>query len=196
MTPRRRNRISSAFAPKRIEMLESPAFRALSLSAHRLLARLEIEFASHGGRDNGKLPTTYEQFEKYGIDRHSIAPAIREAEALGFVEVTERGRAGNREFRAPSLYRLTYRHTDRADPTDEWKRVDTIADAKEIATRARNPRRAQKQNASGGISQVSVGETHTENRKSPVGESHTAARVKTHTTSISRGGSARRAKAL
>jgi hypothetical protein len=36
----RKNRIEGQFAPRRIEMIESPAFRELRLSAHRVLARL------------------------------------------------------------------------------------------------------------------------------------------------------------
>tara|TARA_R110002072_G_scaffold212834_2_gene370210 strand:- start:960 stop:1346 length:387 start_codon:yes stop_codon:yes gene_type:complete len=118
-------------------MLESPAFRVLSLSAHRLIARIEIEFAHHGGTDNGRLPVTYDHFEEYGIHRKSIAPAMREATALGFVEVTERGRAGNREFRSPNMFRLTFRHTNSAEPTNEWRRVSSIEEAKRIAEAAR-----------------------------------------------------------
>ncbi len=96
----RRSRIGGQFAWRLIEMLESPAYRALSLSAHRVLARLEIELAHHGGNDNGALPCTYDDFVHFGIDRDSIAPAIRECETLGFIEITERGQAGNSEFRA------------------------------------------------------------------------------------------------
>src|SRR5208282_1441667 len=57
------------------------------------LARLEIEFAHHGGRPalNGKLTVTFDDFEAYGIHRHSIAPALRELEALGFIERTRKG---------------------------------------------------------------------------------------------------------
>ena len=51
--PRRKNRISGQFAVRLIEMLESPAYRALSVSAHRVISRIEIELASHGGNDNG-----------------------------------------------------------------------------------------------------------------------------------------------
>jgi hypothetical protein len=67
--------------------MESPAFRALSHSAHRILDRLEIELAHHGGNDNGRLPCTFDHFAEYGIDRHSIAPAIREVEALKFIRL-------------------------------------------------------------------------------------------------------------
>jgi hypothetical protein len=162
-------------------MLESPAFRALSLSAHRVLARIEIELAHHGGTGNGTLPATFGDFERYGIgDRHAIAAAIRECEALGFIEITERGRAGNREFRRPNLFRLTYRHLDRAEPTHEWRRIATVEQANEIARAARKSparTRPKKQNSSGGKTQVSVGETHTENPNPLVGETPTTVMV-------------------
>ena len=61
------NSIGGQFAPRLIEMLESPAYRALSLSARRVLERIEIELAQHGGQDNGGLPVTYDDFERYGI---------------------------------------------------------------------------------------------------------------------------------
>src|SRR5471032_324042 len=101
MPRQRRNRISGQFAAQTIAMLESPAYRVLSLAAHRVLARIQIELANHGGTDNGALPVTYDQFVEYGIHRHSIAPGIRQLVALGFIEVTERGRHGNGEFRTP-----------------------------------------------------------------------------------------------
>jgi len=141
---KRRTRISGQFAPRLIEMLESPAMRVASLSAHRVISRIEIEFGHHGGTGNGKLPVTYADFVHYGIDRHAIAPAIREATALGLIEVTERGRAGNAEFRSPSLYRLTFRDTDRDAPTHEWRRIKSIKEAQAIAHTARsagNPNR-------------------------------------------------------
>jgi hypothetical protein len=117
-------------------MLNSPAYRVLSLSAHRLISRLELELGQHGGKDNGKLPVTYEDFVEFGMDRHTIAPAIREAVALGFIEITRRGRAGNAEFRTPSLYRICFRRVGNALPTDEWRRI-TEADAKKVAKAAR-----------------------------------------------------------
>jgi hypothetical protein len=136
----RPNKIAGQFAPRHIEMLESPAYRVLSLAAHRVLARIEIELAHHGGHDNGKLPVTYEQFVEYGIDRHSVAPGIRELSALGIAEVTEKGRAGNAEFRRPNLFRLTYHYVGRAEPTHEWRRIKAIEEAKKIATTARAAR--------------------------------------------------------
>ena len=124
-------------------MLGSPANRVLSLSGRRILDRLEIEFHHHGGKpeQNGNLPCTYEHFEEYGIERHAIAPAIREVVALGFVEITRRGCAGNAGFRLPTLYRLTYRHTGSDKRlTDEWRNIETIEEAKAIAKAAREGR--------------------------------------------------------
>jgi hypothetical protein len=179
-------------------MLESPAYRTLSLSAHRLLARIEIEMARHGGFDNGKLPVTYTDFIAFGIDRDAVAPAIRECEALGFLEVTERGRGGNAEFRQPNKFRLTFRHTDAAksdrcyDPTNDWRRIATIEEATNIARQARKSvaeTSAKKQNPGRGKPQVSVGKTPTENDIAPVRKTPTTAPVgKPRLLSISRGG--------
>ena len=142
--PKRKERgsINGAFAWRLIEMLESPAYRVLSLSAHRAMARLEIELAQHGGKpeENGRLPCTYEHFAEFGLHRDAIAPAIRELVALGFVEITQRGSAGNAGFRQPALYRLTYRHWgSHKQTTDEWRRITTIDDAVIVAERARLP---------------------------------------------------------
>ena len=84
---RKSQRIQGQFAPRLIDMLESPANRVLSLAARRLLDRIDIELAHHGGLENGRLPVTYAQFTEYGIDRLGISPAIRETEALGFVSI-------------------------------------------------------------------------------------------------------------
>src|SRR5262245_42761681 len=89
------------------EMLESAAYRVLSRAAHLALSRIELELRYHGGRENGCLLTTYEQFESYGLHRDSIAPALRELEALGLIEITRHGRGGNADCRIPNLFRLT-----------------------------------------------------------------------------------------
>ena len=132
-----KSRISGPWSWRTIEMMESTAFRVLSHSARRILDRLEIELAHHGGQDNGRLPCTFDHFAEYGIDRHSIAPALRELEALKFIEVTERGRAGNAEYRRPNLFRLTYKPVGRALPTDEWRSIKTEGEAKMLSKVAR-----------------------------------------------------------
>ena len=134
---KRRSSIQGQWAGITIEMLESPAYRVLSLSAHRVLTRIQIELANHGGKDNGKLPVTYDDFQAYGVDRHAIGPALRELAALGFIEITEKGRAGNAEWRTPSLYRLTFRGPGGGyDGTHEWRLVSE-GQAKSLAQAAR-----------------------------------------------------------
>ena len=122
-------------------MLESPAYRALSLSGHLAMARIETEFAHHGGRPdlNGKLIVTFTDFETYGIHRHSIAPALRELEALGFIERTRKGVAGNAGYRCSNQFRLTFRPCGivPGDGTHEWRRIKTIDEARALAERAR-----------------------------------------------------------
>jgi hypothetical protein len=197
MSNRRRRRpwkqsIDGPFAPRRIEMLESPAYRVLSLWGHMVISRLEIELKNHGGADNGKLPVTFKQFVEYGVPRRRIAPAIRETAALGFQEVTRKGRAGNAEFRASNWFRLTFRHMDRASPTDEWKRIDTMEQAKAIAEMARKAgksARLKKQNSSPTIG-TGFGDT-IGHRKRPIpGDTigHYSQGSYGGTTSISRGG--------
>jgi hypothetical protein len=135
----RATRYSGPFVGKLGEMLESPAYQILSLAAHRILFRLEIELLHHGGNDNGKLIVTFDQFEKYGVRRKSVPAALRELEALGFIEIVEHGCAGNAGYGEPNIYRLTYRPSVDApeDGSHEWRRVKTIEDALRIQKPAR-----------------------------------------------------------
>lgn len=134
-----RKTIPFQFTPRSVEMMESPAWRVLSLSAHRLLDRLDIEHRHHGGCDNGKLIVTFEQFCGYGMDRHAVARAIREAVALGFVRVTRQGCAGNADQRQASQYRLTYQPAEGVPGygSNEWHTITTLEEANGIAVEAR-----------------------------------------------------------
>jgi hypothetical protein len=155
---RNSHRIGGQFAWRLIDMLESPAYRVLSLAEHRLLARIEIELANHGGLQNGSLIVTYGQFAEYGVRRHSIAPARRALEALGFIK-TRPGRGGNSEFYQPNKFLLTYqrvqavRYQESTEPTDDWRRIRTIEEARRIAATARTektenrPRKRKKRRA-------------------------------------------------
>jgi hypothetical protein len=144
ISARRHKPAIPSFSMRTIEMMKSPSFKVLSRAGRQVLDRIEIEHAHHGGKDNGSLPVTFDQFEEYGVHRHAIAPAIREDTALGFVEVTQEGRAGNAEWRRPTLFRLTYRDTPDLKATNDWRKI-TETDAEMIANGAR-----QKQNPSGG----------------------------------------------
>jgi len=204
---RRRSKISGQFSGRMVEMLKSPAYRALSLSAHRVLARIEIEHAHHGGKDNGLLPVTYDHFMEYGLNRHAIGPAIRELVALGFITVQE-GCAGNASHRIPNKYGLTYRGPEGllSEGTDEWRKIATVKEADQLAASARqtppdNSRRRGGKRVSrspahpsknnfpvGENAKISGGNPHRK-PKTPVGETPTIRPVReTPTTSISRGG--------
>lgn len=184
----RRNRISGQFSARLIEMMESPAFRALSLAGRRLLDRIEIEHGHHGGTSNGKLPVTFDQFCEYGLHRHSIAPGMREAVALGFLEVTQKGRAGNAEHRAPNLFRLTYRPSEgiHGDGLHEWRRIASTEQAEAIASAARKAK-SQKKTKNQCRKMPAFGDKNRHrNSDFPVPKTGTKKLAKTITTSISR----------
>jgi hypothetical protein len=132
-----KNRIDGCFAPHLAEMLESPAWCILSRAARQILDYCEIRLARHWAK-NGQLIMTYDELVAYGVHRHAIAPAIRELIALGFIEVTEQGRAGNAECRRPTKVRVTYLKTKDAPPAHEWRHI-TKDDAAMIAKSARRP---------------------------------------------------------
>jgi hypothetical protein len=193
MVVKRRNSIEGQWVPHRIEMLRSPAWSVLSLSARRVLNRIEIEHADHGGNDNGRLPVTYDDFECYGIHRHAIRAAIQETVALGFVEITERGRAGNAEFRSPHKFRLTYLHVGRAPPTNEWQRVETVEEAQALAKAARQeaPQKTKVQWRK--TPNFSGGNRHRKRQFQSAETTTTRLSADSTTTSISRGGRASQA---
>jgi hypothetical protein len=122
-----------------ISMLESPACRVLNLAERRVIDRIRIEFHRHGGQDNGKLPVTFRDFHEYGVRWNSIAPAIRGAQALGWIKVTKYGVASNSGFRTPTLFALTHLETNGGQDarTNDWKAIKTIEDAEAIVTAAR-----------------------------------------------------------
>jgi hypothetical protein len=185
---RKRNQIDGQFNARLVEMLESPAYRVLSLSAHRVMDRISIELAHHGGNDNGKLPVTYEHFMEYGIDRQAIAPAIRELEALGFIEVTQRGRPSAGEFRWPNLFRLTWINSKSSNkPTHEWRRVENIEAAEVMARAARKAKTGKKIPRVENPHRASRENPHCHDQSPGWKTPTTVPGGKTHTTSISRG---------
>jgi hypothetical protein len=117
--PRRKTAIAGAFIAHPRQLLESLSMRVLSLAERRALDRIEFEHMAHGGAENGKLPVTYADFEKWGVRRDSIAGAIRALAALGLIEITRHGYAGAADKREPNLYRLTYISAWNAGRTDE-----------------------------------------------------------------------------
>jgi hypothetical protein len=138
---KRRSKIGESWISYPYSMVASPAFQALSLGAIRVMHRVEMEHMEHGGAENGRLQVTYDQFEDYGVHRHAIGPAIRELEALGFIEITAKGCAGNENHRRANRFRLTYVNMkSREQPTHEWRGIATIEDAAGLAGQARSKR--------------------------------------------------------
>jgi hypothetical protein len=128
---KRRTKIDGQWVAYTREMIESPAFQALSLQARKILHRLEIEHCSHGGAENGRLPCTYDDFERYGCWRKGISRAIVEASALGFVQLMSIGKRPYGDIPGkPSTYRLTYLHAHDGPATHEWKKVENMEMAK------------------------------------------------------------------
>lgn len=147
--PAKFSAIEGPFSPRRTEMLASPAYRALSLSEHRVLSRIEIELGNHTLGENGKLIVTHQDFQAYGVHQNLVAPSIRTLAVLGFIEVMVQGRGGSvGEFRVASRYRITFRPTSDAKPTDEWRRFRSLEEAGEIAKKTRSVRIGRKRDPS------------------------------------------------
>ena len=135
---KRRNPIGENWISYPRSMLESPTMRALSLSAIRVMHRLEVEHMAHGGAENGRLIVTHDQFVEAGVHHNAIAPAIRELVVLGFIEITEKGCAGNESQRRPHRFRLTYVNMkSREEPSHEWRNVVDLEAANRLAAEAR-----------------------------------------------------------
>jgi hypothetical protein len=112
--------------------------------------------------------------------------------ALGFTEITERGRAGNAEFRSPHKFRLTYFPVRRAPPTHEWQRIKTVEEAQALATAARReaPQKTKVQWRK--TPNLSGGNRHRKRRFHSAETTTTRLSADSTTTSISRVGGRRR----
>jgi hypothetical protein len=63
-----------------VAMIGSPAWRAPKLAARLFLDRLKIEYAQHGGKGNGQLEVSYDQFATTGFGAvRSRAPSARQS---------------------------------------------------------------------------------------------------------------------
>jgi hypothetical protein len=135
----RRNTLAEFWNSRPVELLQSPALRVLSRAAHLALIRIEIELRHHAGNLNGKLIVTKRQFVEFGIHHNTLAPALRELDALGLIRVTP-GRGGNADHRQPNRFLLNYLcgAVDAHDEiTNTWKRFKTMQEAEQIAASAR-----------------------------------------------------------
>ena len=93
---------SEAFVKLPRDLLESEAWRRLSINAWRLLNFLMIEHMKHGGKGNGRILAPRRQLEMFGIGAHHVSGAIEECERAGLVDCV-RGVG-----RHPNVYSLTW----------------------------------------------------------------------------------------
>jgi hypothetical protein len=109
------------------EMVESPAWRALSKPGMRFLSRVMLEHMMHGGTENGRLICTYDQCEEFGISRKHVWGAIENVVLCGFVDVVDRGQRAFGIARRPSTYALTWLpRIDGTAPTNRWKHFSPV----------------------------------------------------------------------
>lgn len=131
-------KIKGAFAPMRLEMLQSPAWTALPEASRKVVDRLLVEYLRGRREKNGALVCTYDDFVEAGIRRGTIRFALLCAVELGIIEITRQGFAARMEIRVPSEYRLTFLHDQYgSEPTDEWRDIASPADAQAAIRRAR-----------------------------------------------------------
>ena len=122
---KRRNPITGQWSARPIAMQRSYSWRVLSRAAHQCLSRIEIELADHGGNDIDELPVTFDDFVAYGLHRSAIAPALAELEALGFIDITQRGVAARAaDDRRPNKFRLLTRPWEKkGSPRPRWDKI-------------------------------------------------------------------------
>ncbi len=102
------------------ELLCSPAWRSMSVNAHRLVDFLLVEHCNHAGKHNGHLKATYDQLVEWGLSRRLIRDAVEESEFLGLLKFERGGRWAMTNM--PSVYKLTFfPDAEGAPATNEWK---------------------------------------------------------------------------
>ena len=107
-------------------MLATITFRALGISARRILDAALYDHMNNGGAENGNLAMTYLQLDKWGVTQADIRKGLAELYATGFLRQTTQGKftlAG----KIPSRYALTWLPTgvwpSGEPPTHDWAKI-------------------------------------------------------------------------
>ena len=123
------------------DLLESPAWRGMSVNTRKLIDFLLLEYSGHAGTENGRLKATYDQLEDYGLTRKSIREAVAEAEALGLLQ-----QVGPSLQRIPNKYRLTFYATiDEDRMSGDWATNDWRSITDENVRSLREDQRAERE---------------------------------------------------
>lgn len=128
-------KISGAYVPHRLEMLQSPAWQAAPRPMKEWLEVLEIEHMRHKGCANGQLFKSYTQFIAAGFNRNTVSMMSKLSEALGFVRINRTTGTSKGDLRDACAYTLTYLPSGPGRdvaPTDDWKRLKTIDQAERV----------------------------------------------------------------
>lgn len=138
-------KVTGSYVVRRLEVLQSPAWRAAPRAMKDWLEVLEIEHMRHKGCANGQLYKSYTQFIAEGFNRNTVSEMSRIAEALGFVKINRESGVGySGDLRDASCYTLTYLPTGPGRdvaPTDDWRRSKSIEQAERIIETVRAKRR-------------------------------------------------------
>jgi len=109
-------------------LLESAAWRGLSINARRLVDFLMIEHMRQGGKRNGFLLAPRRQLWDFGIGSHFVSEAIAEVERAGLVGC-RRGTG-----RRPNYYALTWLPlADGSPASNRWSVVSAVSTQNECS---------------------------------------------------------------
>ena len=104
------------------EMLESDAWRTMPINTRRFVERLMLEQMAHAGKENGKLPCTYNDCIAWGIPRELVGRSQKDAVTRGLVYLAERGNASPRQGRRPNVWGLGWLPGyDGSTAPDKWR---------------------------------------------------------------------------
>jgi hypothetical protein len=128
------------------EMLSSPAWRALTPAALKVVKRVMLEHMAHAFTANGNLVVTYSDFREYGVRNRTVRTAIAIAEALGWLDVTVRGKASFEDQRYPSRYALTWlpQPGSGKPASNRWRGIKTDQAAQAVVKDALTRREAER----------------------------------------------------
>ena len=153
------------------DVFDSAAFAALS--PHDVLAYLAL-LRELKGYNNGDLSLPLTRAKKCGIGHHmTLARSLRALCAVGLIAVTRKGGCTKGGQRLPNLYRLTDRecyaipakHLEAMKETNEWKRVATAQQGKDLIAAAESSVKASPEK----LKSLGHGVTHTTSPRDLVG---------------------------
>ncbi|MCK8779061.1 hypothetical protein M0654_03585 [Rhizobium sp. NTR19] len=143
----KRWQVEGAWVPKRLDLLQSAAWRNAPRALKALLEVLEIEHMRKKGSANGELFFSYPQFVAAGFNRTTVSSMTKLGEALGLLKVNRETGVGRQDLHDACAYTLTYLPTGiigNLAPTDDWKRIKTDEQALLIVQRMRERKASRK----------------------------------------------------